>query len=501
MFGLKRIITGKSIRFQILMFFITILMVPIIVMLYDTLFLSKTSDMLLKAKEERLGVIARTLVRDMDTSLSRQQQTDDPKEQVELLKDTFYDVSKITKLEPGVRIGIYIPETKQIFVEGFLHGYRKLSPEEEKKREERVFEEASSGLVAVAASGRPLARITGSLGAQTFEHLEPFFIQDKLVAVVWGDEQVHPVISYSERIRFLTRIFSLIILFIGGMGAIIVTHNQATRVRNIKEGLSNLKNDLNYLLPELPGEAGQIVQAINKMAVSLADKEKLEEHLHRSERLASLGRLVTGVAHELRNPIGIIKATVQLMEGDYKNDPNFKEYTSVIHEQIHRQNTVIKELLDFGRPQKPVIQEGSVNTLLEGILTFTEPLLRQHKITLRRCLDPDLPTIKLDGERLKQVFVNLVLNAVQAMPDGGNLTIATSANPKSIDIAFTDSGSGIKDEDLPKIFEPFYTTKHGGTGLGLSICHQIVEMHGGMIDVYSIPEEGTTFKVILPQNK
>ncbi|WP_066634655.1 ATP-binding protein [Desulfolucanica intricata] len=500
----RKIFSGKSIRFQLVIILITILIIPVSAILYDIFFLSKTSDMLLTAKEERLKVIVSTLVRDMNASISKQPITFEnniTKNQEELLQNTFNHAGKpLTESNPGVRVGIYIPQSENIYVQGFLHGYRNMSPKEEEQREERVYEEAYSGLVAVAASGRPLTRVIGSLGDETFEHLEPVYINKKLVAVAWADERVHPVISYSEGIRFFSKIFTLIIIFIGAIGAMIIIHNYATRVRIIKEGLAELEKDLNKLLPDLPGESGEIAQAINEMAISLSHKEKLEEELHRSERLASLGHLVTGVAHELRNPIGIIKATVQLMEGEYKNDPEFKEFVTVIKEQINRQNTVIKELLDFGRPQKPVIQELSINVLLEGILTFTEPLLRQHKITLHRYLEPELPITKVDGERLKQVFVNIILNAVQAMQNGGNLTISTSASAESVNITFTDNGPGISSTDIPHIFDPFYTTKHSGTGLGLSISHQIVEQHGGTIDVTSTPGEGSTFKVILPRN-
>lgn len=259
-----------------------------------------------------------------------------------------------------------------------------------------------------------------------------------------------------------------------------------------------MERDLSHPIPDLPGEIGQIAQEINKMAESLAEKEKLEEELRRSERLAALGHLVTGVAHELRNPIGVVKTTVQLMEKDFAHISETKEYVKVINEQISRSNRVIEELLDFGRPSKQIVQSASINALLEKVLTFTSSMLRQQRIQLKLQLDESIPAAEVDAERIKQVFVNLILNATQAMPDGGTLTIRTYHDNKWAYTDFTDNGQGIDSSELDSIFDPFYTTKESGTGLGLSISHQIVRMHGGHINVRSHVKEGTTFTVQLP---
>ena len=159
-----------------------------------------------------------------------------------------------------------------------------------------------------------------------------------------------------------------------------VVHNLAGVVDRIKHGLRDLEQDLTRLMPVVPGEEGQIARAVNRMAKSLAGKEKLEEDLHRSQRLAALGRLVTGMAHELRNPIGIIKTTVQVMEGEFKGNPAMKEFFEVIKEQVDRQNRVIQELLDFGRPSKTIVENVNVDKLISKVLVFTGPVLKQHMI-------------------------------------------------------------------------------------------------------------------------
>ncbi|MCL6634408.1 MAG: two-component sensor histidine kinase [Peptococcaceae bacterium] len=471
-------------------------------MLYDILFASKEDETFFLTKEERLAIVTQGLVRDIDVYI-RSSPAEVHKmgagEKTAFLQKVFQETAApIAEANPGVRLGLYVPENEEIFVQGYLHNYRKLSPDEEKEREKRVLNEARAGIVAVMASREPLSRLTSTFDDQVFENLAPVFSNGQLVAVVWSDERLHPIFTQSRNFRVLIRYVTLLGFSFGAAGALIVIHNLASGVGRIKDGLSALEKDIHNLLPEMPGEMGQVAGAINKMALALAEKEKLEAELHRSERLAALGRLVTGVAHELRNPIGVIKATVQVMEKEFEMIPGISDYSTVIKEQVDRQNRVIQELLDFGRPSTPVIQEVSVNNLIQGVLTFIEPMLRQHKIKLVRELGENLPRVRVDAERIKQVFVNLILNAVQAMPGGGTLTLASATDGRHVMIRFTDTGEGIAGEELPNIFDPFYTTKDGGTGLGLSISHQIIKVHGGSIDVSSVKSQGTTFTVNLP---
>ncbi len=245
---------------------------------------------------------------------------------------------------------------------------------------------------------------------------------------------------------------------------------------------------------------GYVYKPINNMEDNLKEKKRLEEELMRSERLVALGRLVTGVAHELRNPLGIIKATVQVMEGEFKTQQGLKEYTSVVCEQIDRGNTVIKELLDFGRPSKPIASPTELNSLLESVLTFTYPMLRQNKIELEKRFESNLPMVNIDRDRIKQVFVNLILNAIQAMQGGGKLIIKSIVNEDSVEVQFIDSGSGIEINDLPRVFDPFYTTRDDGSGLGLSISYQFIHMHMGKIWVVETSPKGTTMALSLPKS-
>jgi signal transduction histidine kinase len=497
--------TSQSLRFQFLAVIAILLIIPVLIIMYDLFFASRSEEAMLREREEKLGSLIETLVIPQIKELVNYSignaninnlSTED---RVHYLKTAFDQAAKpLVPSNPGIRFGLYIPETGQIYVHGFLHQYRNLSPAEQRIREKRIMDEAKDGIINVAAGGQPLARLTNSLNDQTYEYLSPVYIDKKLVGVAWADQRIHPIFAQSRYFLYLTRYITLFALIISIFGALIIIHNLAGGVSKILNGLKIMEKDLHQRIPDLPGEVGQIAQAVNKMAASLAEKEKLEEELRRSERLAALGRLVTGVAHELRNPIGVIKTTVQLMNGELNQVGNIDEYIRVINEQINRQNRVIQELLDFGRPSKHVVQSASINSLLEKVLTFTLPMLRQHNIKLEQKLDENLPFVEVDAERIKQVFVNLILNAIQAMPDGGTLTISTYRDHEWAYTDFTDTGQGISSEEISSIFDPFYTTKENGTGLGLSISNQIVRMHGGHINVESTQKQGTTFSVKLP---
>ena len=498
---------SKSLRFQFLIVIATLLLIPVLVILYDIFFASRSDEAMLKEREEKLGSVIETVVipeiqKNIDYYMQRDQlqyDTLNPVSKASYLREAFDEATRPLVLSNlGVRFGLYIPETGQIYVQGFLHQYRAMDPSEKVAREERIKEEAKSGLIAVAASGQTLSRLTSSLDDETYEYLMPVYIDGQLTAVAWADERIHPIFAQSRHFRAITRYLTLFAVLIGATGALFVIHNLSSSVTVIKRGLGTMEKDIQSQIPTLAGEPGEIAKAINRMAISLAEKEKLEEELRRSERLAALGRLVTGVAHELRNPIGIIKTTVQLMEKDLEQADVDNECFKIIEEQIERQNRVIQELLDFGRPSKHMVQSANINSLLEKVLIFTLPMLRQHSIKLEKMLTQELPFIEVDAERIKQVFVNINLNAVQAMPEGGKLIICTGHDSDWVNISFIDTGSGISPSEVASIFDPFYTTREYGTGLGLSISHQIIKTHDGHINVDSTLGAGTKFTVNLP---
>lgn len=230
----------------------------------------------------------------------------------------------------------------------------------------------------------------------------------------------------------------------------------------------------------------------------LSQVKKLEEDLRRSERLAALGKMAAGVAHELRNPLSSIKGLALVLQSKFSGKNQETETANILVHEVERLNRSISELLDYARPQK--LQKDAVD--LQKLL---------HKAVSLLCIDAEaagvemvtdfpeqLPVIPADEDKLKQVFLNLFLNGIQSMENGGTLTIGTVKTDTSIQVVVTDTGCGIDDKNLDRVFDPYYTTKPEGTGLGMAMSAKIVEEHGGTITLQSTKEKGTSVTVEIP---
>jgi two-component system, sporulation sensor kinase E len=231
----------------------------------------------------------------------------------------------------------------------------------------------------------------------------------------------------------------------------------------------------------------------------VSEVKALTEQLIRADRLAAMGELTAGVAHEVRNPLGIIRASVQLMEDSQCQPERILEASAVIKQEIDRLDRVVKALLDFGRPSSPTLRPTGVGDVLDDVVLFTRKFASRGNVRIVEERATGLPDVLADPDQLKQVFVNLISNAVQAMEEeGGTLTIATSLNVGFVEVAFSDDGPGIPPSRIGKVFDPFYSTRDEGTGLGLTIVHRIVDEHDGHIEVRSTYGGGTVFTVSLP---
>lgn len=230
----------------------------------------------------------------------------------------------------------------------------------------------------------------------------------------------------------------------------------------------------------------------------VSEVKALTEQLIRADRLAAMGELTAGVAHEVRNPLGVIKASVQLLE-DAECDPRrISEAGEVIKQEIDRLDKVIKALLDFGRPSNPTMVKLHLHDVIQDVVLFTQRFAKQAETRIETDFAEGLPLVMGDPDQLKQVFLNLVTNAVQAMEQtGGTIRIATTYGDDYVQIRVHDDGPGIRAEDLGKVFDPFFTKRAEGTGLGLTIVHRIIDDHGGHIELES-DKDGTTFTVSLP---
>jgi len=232
------------------------------------------------------------------------------------------------------------------------------------------------------------------------------------------------------------------------------------------------------------------------------EKEKLNQQLLHADRLVTVGQLTAGVAHELNEPLGSILGFAQLIKKYGKiNDGVEKDIDKIVKASLHARE-IIRKLMLFSRQKTPEKTLFSINERIDDGLYLLESRIRKSKIKLVKNLGEDLPQIKIDTRQLHQVLVNIVVNAIQAMPEGGTLTISTEKSINTITLKVEDTGTGMTKDQIDKIFIPFFTTKdiNEGTGLGLPVVLGIVQSHGGYIDVESTPGEGSTFIVKFPIN-
>lgn len=264
-----------------------------------------------------------------------------------------------------------------------------------------------------------------------------------------------------------------------------------------------------------PDDLEFLAALVNQLAVALENAhlyEKLKEAnfelkraqelLVQHEKLAALGKFAASVAHEVNNPLGIIKNYLLLLSQSGQKRETQNEYLKIVKEEIERITKILHQLLSFYKPEAEVGMEPTdVGKVLNETLKFVELQIKEKNLNLVSKIEPHLPLIKASAEELKQVFLNLLVNAKDFTPPGGKIEVKAFVQNKGIKIEFADSGSGIPDENLDKIFEPFFTTKNGkGAGLGLSVCYGIIERHKGTIFAENIKEGGSRFLIYLPLN-
>jgi two-component system sensor histidine kinase HydH len=232
----------------------------------------------------------------------------------------------------------------------------------------------------------------------------------------------------------------------------------------------------------------------------LSQIQKLKKEIARSQRLASIGRMAAGVAHEIRNPLSSIKGFATYFGERYKDVPEDRRTADIMVQEVERLNRVISQLLEFARPASLEKKLSSIRDVIQHSLKMVERQAREKGITIEKNILVEEDAVLLDPDRIGQALLNLCLNSIEAMVDGGSLLVTVTSNDdsKGIFIEIADTGAGIKEEDLSHIFDPYFTTKQSGTGLGLAIVHRIIESHGGTVRVDSKRGKGTKVFIFLP---
>ena len=358
-------------------------------------------------------------------------------------------------------------------------------------------------------SHAPAQRILTSGEEVTLIEAMPLKIGSQIVGSSWTTMHLSSVPGTN---RFRTYLIA-VALGLAAFGCVILTllvvRGLQSGVRKIEGGLRSLELNLASEIPveDDPDEIRQIAGAINRLGGTLREKieseKQIEDRLHHAERLAALGRLVAGVAHEVRNPLATIRLRVQMCQQEVVNS-DVKHSCAIALEEVERLNGMVNRLLSFSRPVQLQSEPIDLQRLLEQRLRNFAEVAKAHNVKLFPKLNRHSKPVKLDQSRIAQVFDNIIQNAIDSMRvAGGTLCVnvaieSKTSNSSEVCVEFHDTGEGIPSEVLNRIFDPFFTTKPSGTGLGLSICHELVQAHGGEINVTSAEGCGTTVRVVLP---
>jgi len=320
-------------------------------------------------------------------------------------------------------------------------------------------------------------------------------------------------------------IFITILILIGGAVGFVLFGTRKWISEPISQLMGGVKNlakgnfDTQFVLSR-KDEISELAQAFNQMAMDLRKaqeqiikeaetKIELERTLRQSEKLATIGQLASGLAHEIGTPLNIIGGRAELIKRRFEDKEGVQKNLDIIVQQTERITKIIQQLLGFVRKKKPEQKTLKINTLLETILDFLDHQIQKQDVRVVKEISDNLPPVMGDPDQVQQVFLNLILNALQAMPHGGKLRLSAASKLISkegledserqyVEICVEDSGIGMEREVVQNIFNPFYTTKNSGTGLGLTVSQGIIQDHEGWIDVESEIGKGSVFRVYLP---
>jgi len=362
------------------------------------------------------------------------------------------------------------------------------------------------------ASNQPVGRVlSGDPGVVLIEAV-PIRDGASVVGAAWCIKRL-PVLPGANRFRaYLTTVALGAAALASALLTLLVIRNLQGGVRKIEGGLHALEQNLAAQIDAThdPEEIQRIVQAIHRLGTTLKqniEREKqIESELRHSERLASLGRLVAGVAHEVRNPLATIRLRLQMARRDSTN-PRLSESCAVALAEVERLNSMVNRLLTFARPVQLHLEQMDLRSLIEErVECFREQAGKQH-VRVVAALPGEQKILAVDKGYMAQVFDNIIQNAIEAMSEtgGGTLSVAVASinmphKSSGIRVEFRDTGKGMTPAIVSHVFDPFFTTKPSGTGLGLSICHELVAAHGGEIQVESEEGRGTTVSITVPSS-
>lgn len=331
---------------------------------------------------------------------------------------------------------------------------------------------------------------------------EGIITTDQQGRITMVNRAAHDLFGYSEDDllkRPLAELFNDAQLAEGRIRNTISTGNINRFEADILGGTGTNRNAFSSIaaLKDYRGDTLGVVAVV----ADLTEKKRYEEHLNRSAKLASIGELAAGLAHEINNILAVIHGFIDVLTRETEGQGQIGDDLKIMKREAGRGQEILKRLLTFARPAEPKMALNDLHEIIDSSLVLLQYEIKQNRVSVQKNYCGNMPPILSDGEQLKQVFMNIILNAAQMLPKGGNITISSRVTDDGyMEVELKDDGPGIRQEDLPRIFDPFFTTKAPGkgTGLGLAIAYRIVDSHGGWMSVASAPGEGASFTIRLP---
>lgn len=308
--------------------------------------------------------------------------------------------------------------------------------------------------------------------------------------------------------NMMKRVLAALLVFGLGIGiAIFLSMRYTEPIHHVVDAARKVAaGDFNLYLPvEGKDEIGALTESFNYMVERLRENKRLEERLREAEHLSAVGQLASSIAHEIRNPLNFISLSIDHIREKYRplgdeEAENFTALVSSIKQEIGRLNKLVNDFLDYGRPLKLSMRLAPIDRILKDVVGIIRAKADSERVVIRERYD-FLPEVRIDPEMIKTCILNVVMNAFQAMPGGGTLTVGTERRDGKFLLSVGDTGIGVGKEDLARVFEPFYTTKDDGLGLGLATTKRIIEEHGGSIDIRSSKGVGSDVVISLPLNE
>ncbi len=336
----------------------------------------------------------------------------------------------------------------------------------------------------------------------------PVKVRDNIVGAVWTRTHIErelPSLKFNDIIN-ITAVISLLGFFV----AVFISIRLRSRLERICSDLEILEHEPMHRLISPPGMFGYISKSVNKMLDSLhyeqKNREILEEELHQQDKMASLGKLVARVAHEVKTPLAIIKTRIQMLQKNVEESITddeslarvFKESLNLVINEVNRLTSLVNKLLIFSKPTDKNFIPVDINELVNDLLTLFRTKRYAARAVINFNPEENLPIVQANPDKIEQVLLNIITNAFEALKTKGKIDITTSIENGYVKLSIADNGFGIPEEVSGNIFDPFFTTKESGTGLGLSIAYEIMQVHKGKIEFVSNELQGSTFIISLP---